>query len=141
MLCRIFKKNGTITSPTSMEAHQSQIIPRLDQKGCDDRGYFNAGNSMSISQMANSSSLDGMMTTNGTMFSGKEWGSDDQDNYNPAGCSNNQASNHDKNISFISLLNQQYSQTYHQNSNVNPQDTGILHQSYQLPDSHFHNFN
>ncbi|KAL8460389.1 hypothetical protein ACS0TY_031285 [Phlomoides rotata] len=131
VLCRIFKKNSSITSvetSSSRYGHISQITKP------DDRNYFTAeipGNF--ISPLA-SSSLNGMMTTttNGTIFSGKDWGTD-EDNYNPN-------SSNDKNISFISLLDQQYSQTFNQNSNVNPQETAILHQSYQLPDSHFQNF-
>ncbi|KAK4439920.1 hypothetical protein Salat_0326900 [Sesamum alatum] len=73
------------------------------------------------------------MPTNGTLMLTPE--ADDHyknPNSNPAD------HHHDRNISFISLLNQQFPQAFHQNSQiVNSPEEGLLHhQSYQFPTSH-----
>ncbi|XP_057764550.1 NAC transcription factor 25-like [Salvia miltiorrhiza] len=116
VLCRIFKKN----SPTSSTEDYSRI-PVVPEKASDYSNFFD-GNPMPAEE---------------TMFPAKEWQVHD-DSLNPSSSS----SDHHRNISYISLLNQQYPQTiFHQNSLVNSagddDDDTALHQSYQLPTSQF----
>lgn len=90
-----------------------------------DYSNFFPGNPMSMPPMAGDAT---------TMYQAKEW-EVQSENMNPSS-----SSSHDhRNISYISLLNQQYPQTiFHQNSLVNSaEDDATLQQSYQLPNSQF----
>lgn len=124
VLCRIFKKHS---STTSMEDGQ---FPRATSSSMtpkpSDYSNFFPGNPMS--------SMPPMAGDATTTYQAKEW-EVQSDNMNPSS-----SSSHDhRNISYISLLNQQYPQTiFHQNSLVNSaEDDATLQQSYQLPNSQF----
>ncbi|KAG6419088.1 hypothetical protein SASPL_121297 [Salvia splendens] len=65
------------------------------------------------------------------MFPAKEWQVHDDTLNNPSSSSSDQ-----RNISYISLLNQQYPQTIFHQSSVD-EDDAALQQSYQLPPSRF----
>lgn len=120
VLCRIFKKSGPAsTSEDGMfQSVNASIQSNTIEKPSDYSNFF-AGSPMSISPMANEA-----------IFQAKEW----HESMNPSSSS----SSDQRNISYISLLSQQYHpQTiFHQNSLVNSagdDDDAALQQSYQLP--------
>lgn len=123
VLCRIFKKNGpTSSSEDGLFPSVNASIQSTIEKPSDYANFF-AGSPMSISPMA--------AAANENIFPAKEW----HDSMNPSSSS----SDH-RNISYISLLNQQFPQTiFHQNPLVNSaaDDDSTLQQSYQLPSSQF----
>ncbi|KAL1560199.1 NAC transcription factor 25-like [Salvia divinorum] len=110
VLCRIFKKNGPTSSAEDGLLHSS--IP-VQEKPSDYSNFFH-GNPMPMT----------------AMFPAKEWQVHD-DSMNPSSSSSDQ-----RNISYISLLNQQYPQTIFHQTSVDDDDAA-LQQSYQLPTSRF----
>ncbi|KAI3456293.1 hypothetical protein Pfo_012956 [Paulownia fortunei] len=142
-----------VSMPTSsMDGYQSPIPGAAKPSG--DHGNFFSGtisgngsvipsNPMSISPLASSSLLKSDFPqqllssqywngppTNGTMFSSKQWEAN-EDNINPS----------DRNICFISLLNQQYPQTFHQNPlSEGPSDLGCIYMPNIRLASRFSNY-
>ncbi|KAH6773714.1 NAC domain containing protein 25 [Perilla frutescens var. hirtella] len=112
-------------SPSSSSSEDGQfwrVQSRIIEKPYDYSNLFPGNSSMAtISPM-------------GDAFPGKEWGVECNHNLNTNPSSS--SSSHHTNISYISLLNQQYPHPiFHQNSAGD--GDGTLQQSYQLPTSQF----